>query len=190
VSGKLRLAALVALALSVSTPEIAAACSPVPPPEPPPRTAAESDSDFAARRAKWFADLFEAEEIASLPGRKAHEDRLWATAGRVVLARLDKTGSIRLRGSEGQYYKSPLATLRAVKWLKGHPSPRRLKVHFLSDDTCDHGGGDAVEGKAGEHYLLFYRDGPLDAGNILDTLGRHRAVTQRSRDAFDLKGRE
>jgi hypothetical protein len=150
--------------------------------------AAESDSDFAARSAKWYSDLYESERIASLPGRIAREEGLWGTARRVVLARVQKIGSIRLRGSEGQYYKSPLAELRAVKWLKGNPSPRRLKVHFLSANTCDHGGGSAPEGEVGEVFLLFYGAGPIEPRNILDTLPKDRVVTRRSREAFELAG--
>jgi hypothetical protein len=176
------------LVLTVSLPEIAVACEPPPPPEPPPRTPTESESDFAARGQKWYADLQDAEIRASLPGRMAREDRLWATAYRVVLARIEKIGSTRVRGSEGHYYNSPLVELRALKWLKGNPSPRRLKVHFLSDNSCDFGGAGnaAYDGEVGEVYLLFYKPGPIDPRNILDTFSRDRVVTARSQEAFDL----
>lgn len=184
-----RLACLAAAAAAVGIPRAAPACLPPEPPSPPPRTASESESDFAERSRKWYADLFEAQDRASLPGRVAEEERLWATAGRVALARVEKVGSIRLRGSGGYWYKSPLVTLRTIRWLKGHPSPRRLKVHFLSDDSCDFGGaGDAAyDGEAGDVFLLFYKPGPIDPRNILDTFDRARAVTPRSRAAFDLE---
>lgn len=183
--GLLRLACLAAAAASLSVPEIADACEPPPPPDPPPRAAGESEAGFEARSRQWYADLFEAERKASLPARTAKEDRLWATAHRVVLARIEKLGSTRLRGSEGQYYKSPLVTLRALRWLKGNPSPRRLKVHYLSDESCDFGGvGDVPEGEVGDTFLLFYRPGPLDPRNVLDTYDKHRAVTARSQAAF------
>lgn len=185
---RLRLVCFAAAVSILGLPQAAAACSPVPPPEPPPRASSESEAEFAARSAKWYLDLHEAEEKASRPGRIAHEDRLWATAGRVVLARVEKVGSIRLRGSERQWYESPLATLRAIRWLKGHPSPRRLKAHYLSDDTCDHGAGNAPEGEVGEIILLFYRAGPIDPRNILDTFRKERAASTRSRAAFDLAG--
>lgn len=98
-------------------------------------------------------------------------------------------GSTRLRGSEGQYYKSPLVTLRPLKWLKGNPSPRRLRVHFLSDLSCDFGGvGDVPEGEVGQVFLLFYRPGPLDPRNVLDTYDADRVVTERSRQAFEFAG--
>jgi hypothetical protein len=181
----LRLACLIAPALGLCIPQSAAACSILPPPEPSPQASAESDSDFAARSRKWYVDLFEAERLASLPGRIADEDRLWAAAHRVVLARIEKIGSTRVRGSEGQRYKSPLVTLQAFKWLKGHPSPRRLKVHFLSDDSCDFGGvGDVPEGEVGEVFLLFYKAGPLDPRNVIDTFDKDRVVTARSQAAF------
>src|SRR5687767_9896945 len=187
VSGKLRLAVLAALSLGVSTPEIAAACSPVPPPEPPPRAEGESAEEFAARRQRWFVDLFEASRKADLPGQKAREDHLWATAGRVVLARLEKIGSTRLRDSDGEYWKSPLMTLRPIKWLKGNPSPRRLKVHYLSADSCDFGGvGDVSDGEVGDVFLLFYRPGPVDPRNVLDSYDRNTAVTARTQEALAL----
>lgn len=181
----LRLSYLFAAALSLCIPRIADACSIDPPPEPSPRTSAESDAEFAARSGKWYRDIYERAREAALPGLIADEDRLWATAHRVVLARIRKIGSTRLRGSEGQWYESPLVTLRAVKWLKGNPSPRRLRVHFLSDDSCDQGGGDAPEGEVGEVFLLFYKPGPIDSRNILDTSGKDRVVTERSRAAFE-----
>jgi hypothetical protein len=184
-----RLACLAATLSSLCAPHLAAACLPPEPPIPPPRTSAESESDYAARSEKWYIDLHEAEEEASLPGRVAHEEHLWTTARRIVLARVEKVGSTRLRGSERQYYKSPLVTLRAVKWLRGDPSPRRLKVHFLSDASCDFGGvGDAPEGEIGQAFLLFYRAGPIDPRNILDTFRKDRAVTTRSRAAFARAG--
>jgi hypothetical protein len=185
VSPLLHLARLVAPALSLCIPGIAAACSIDAPPSPPPRTLAESDAEFEARSRQWYAGLAEAERKASLPGRIAEEDRLWARADRVVLARVVKVGSTRLRGSEGQYYESPLMTLRALKWLKGNPSPRRLKVHYLSDDSCELGGvGDVPEGEVGDIFLLFYRPGPLDPRNVLDTYDKDRAVTARSQAAL------
>lgn len=188
--GPFRLTCLAAAASCLSVPQTALACLPPEPPSPPPRTSAESESDFAARSERWFLDLHEAERRASLPGLTAHEDRLWATAQRVVLARVEKIGSTRVRGSEGQYYKSPLVELRALQWLKGNPSPRRLKVRFLSDESCDFGGAGnaAYDGEVGRIYLLFYKPGPLDPRNILDTFSKDRVVTARSRKAFDPAG--
>jgi hypothetical protein len=115
----------------------------------------------------------------------AHEDRLWASAARVVLARVQRVGSIRLRGSENQWFESPLVTLTPIRWLKGNSKAKRLKVRYLSDDSCDSGGGLAPEGAVGETFLLFYRPGMLRPGNILDSIRRDYAVTQRTRDAFD-----
>jgi hypothetical protein len=181
---------LVAPALALGMARAALACEPPPPPEPPPRTAAESESDFAARSSKWYSHLSEAERVAALPGRIAREDRLWANARRVALARLESIDSIRLRGSEGQWYKSPLARLRALRWLKGNPSPRTLKVHYLSDNSCDFGGvGEAADGgEVGGVYLVFYGDGPIEPRNVLYTFGKDRVVTPRSREAFGLAG--
>lgn len=168
-------------------PQLARACLPPEPPSPPPRAASESEREFNARSKNWYSDYFEAERQAYLPVRAAREDRLWATARRVALARAERVGSTRLRGSEGQYYKSPLVTLRTIKWLKGKSSPRRLKLHYLSDDSCDSGGGDAPEGEVGEIFLLFYRAGPIEPRNVLDSFRRDRVVTGRSKAAFDLE---
>lgn len=185
----LRLACLAAAVSILGISQVAAACSPIPPPEPPPRAPSESEAEFAARSGKWYLAIHEAAEKASRPGRLAHEERLWATARRVVLARVEKVGSTRLRGSERQYYKSPLVTLRAVKWLKGNPSPKRLKVHFLSDDSCDFGGvGDVPEGEVGDVFLLFYRAGPIDPRYVLDTFDKDRAVSRLSQAALGLAG--
>lgn len=180
-----------ATALSLCIPQIASACLPPEPPPPPPRIPAETEARFAARSEKWYAALFEAERKAALPGKVAHEDRLWATAQRVALARVAKVGSTRVRSSEGQWYKSPLVRLRAIKWLKGNPSPRRLKVHFLSDDSCDFGGAGnaAYDGEVGGIFLLFYKPGAIDPRNILDTFSEDGVVTNRSRAAFELQER-
>lgn len=186
VTALFRLACVAAAAFGLCGLGPTKACSPVPPPSPPPQAAAESDSQFAARSDEWYRDLYEREWEAGRPGRIAHEQRLWATAGRVVLARIAKVGSIRLRGSEGQLYRSPLVTLRAVEWLKGKPSRVALKVHYLSDDSCDHGGGDVIGGAVGDRFLLFYRPGPIDPRNVIETLGRRRASTTPSLDALTL----
>ncbi len=169
---------------------MAAACLPLPPPEPSPQRTAESEAEFAARRAKWYGDIAEQAMKASLPKRAADEDRLWATAQRVVLARITKVRSTRLRGSEGQWYESPLVTLRPIKWVKGQSSAERLKIHLLSDDSCDGGAGDAPDGDVGEIFLLFYRPGALGPRDVLDTLDQGSAVTTRSREAFRLLDRQ
>jgi hypothetical protein len=120
----------------------------------------------------------------------AHEDRLWSTSGGVVLARIRKVGSTRLTGSEGQSYRSPLVTLRPILWLKGSGSARSVRVHYLSDDSCEFGGaGDAPEGDAGDLMLLFYRQGPIHPRNIADTFRSDRVVTERSQSAFRLEAR-
>ena len=125
----------------------------------------------------------------ALPGLIAREERLWGTAHRILLARVERVGTTRLRGSEGQWYESPLVTLRPIRWLKGSGSPRLVRVHYLSDDTCDHGGGDAPDGELGDLFLLFYGPGPLRPRAILGTLGADWAVSERSQRAFDLSDR-
>lgn len=184
----LRVAGFVALTLSFGIHQIAAACTVESPPPPTPRAASESEGEFAARRDRWYRDIAERQRQEALPGMAAEEDRLWATARRIVLARIESVGSTHLRGSEGRRYESPLVTLRPVRWLRGSSSARRLSVHYLSDGSCDFGGaGDAPEGEVGDVFLLFYGPGSIDPRSILDTLDRDRAVTQRSRDAFDLE---
>ena len=42
----------------------------------------------------------------------------------------------------------------------------------------------SLEGDVGDTFLLFYRPGMLTPGNILDSYGEDRGVTQRTRDAF------
>ncbi|HEX8365025.1 MAG TPA: hypothetical protein VF603_07060 [Allosphingosinicella sp.] len=155
---------------------------------PRPRTAAESEADFAARRDAWYRNLAERQRQQALPRWAAEEDRLWATARRIVLARIESVGSTYLRGSEGQRYQSPLVTLRPIRWLRGSSSARRLRVHFLSADSCDHGAGNAPYGRVGDVFLLFYGPGPPNPRNVLDTLGRGRAVTQRTQRAFGIDG--
>lgn len=182
----LRLACLIATALSIGIPGIATACLPPPRPAPPPRTSGETEAEFSARSAKWYRDINEREWKEALPGMAAREDRLWASAARVVLARVTKVGSTRFRGSENQWVDSPLVTLRPVKWLKGNSKAKRLRVRYLSDDSCDQGGGDAPDGEVGDRILLFYRPGMLIPENVLDTLSEDRGLTRRSRDAFGL----
>src|SRR4051812_1250633 len=156
----LRSASLFALALGICIPVSAMACSIPPPPLPPPRGAAESEAEFAARSDRWYRDIAQRQRQEALPAMSAHEDRLWTTAERVVLARVERVGSTQLRGSEGQRYRSPLVTLRPVQWLKGYGSSRRMHVHYLSDDSCAFGGaGDAPQSDVGDLILLFYRRG-------------------------------
>lgn len=178
------LACLAATATSFCFPVVAAACEPAPPLPPPPRTTAESEEEFAARSRKWYSELNERERQESLSGAKPEQERLWQAAERIVLARVVRVGSIRLRGSEGQWYRSPLATLQPIRWLKGSSSGRRLQVHFLSDDTCNHGAGSAPQGEVGQVFLLFYRRGPLDPRNIIDSIGEETAATRRAQKAL------
>jgi hypothetical protein len=178
------LTCLVAAIASFSIPAVAAACSLPPLSPPPPRTAAESEEEFAARTRKWYGDLNERERQEWLSQAAPEQERLWEVAERIVLARVVRVGTIRLRGSEGQWYESPLATLRPIRWLKGSSSATRLQVHFLSDDTCDHGAGPAPEGEVGETFLLFYRRGHLNPRNILDTIDEQSAATARTQQAL------
>lgn len=146
--------------------------------------AGESAEQFAARRVRWYEDHDERRRLEMLPERTALEERLWARAERVVLARVVKVRSIRLRGSEGQWFRSPLATLRPIRWLRGRGAARRLWVHDLSDDSCDGGAGLAPDGEVGEHFLIFYGPGPAEPRNVLDSFSLARAVTSRTREAF------
>ena len=178
------LTCLVAAATSLCIPAVAAACSPPPLPPPPPRTATETAEEFAARSGKWYGDLVQQERQEWLRRAAPQQERLWQEAERIVLARVIRVGTIRLRGSEGQGFESPLATLRPIRWLKGSSSAKRLRVHFLSDDSCDSGAGPAPEGEVGEVFLLFYRRGPLNPRNILDTIGEQSAATPRAQEAL------
>ncbi|HYD11404.1 MAG TPA: hypothetical protein VEC11_01005 [Allosphingosinicella sp.] len=182
-----RLASMVGLMLGICIPASAVACSIPLPPSPPPRAAAESEADFAARSERWYRDIAERQEQEARSYQAAREDQLWATAARVVLARVQRIGGTRVRGSEGQWYESPLVTLRPVRWLKGSGSARRVRVHYLSADSCLSGGaGDATDSQVGDLVLLFYRRGESIPQNILDSFARDRVVTQRSQNAFAL----
>lgn len=182
-----RLAGLVTFALFVSIPTSVAACTIAPPPPPPPRTDVESEAEFAARSDDWYRRVTEQQWQDALPGTVANEDRLWMTSERVVIARVESVREIWLRGSEGQRYRSPLVSLRPVQWLKGRRAVGRLKVHYLSDDSCAFGGaGDAPHSGVGDLVLLFYRQGATEPRNVLDTFRRERVVTNRSQAAFDL----
>ena len=184
----LRLACFLATALTLCIPGIAAACSPPAPPPPPPRTPTETAAEFSERSQAWYRDVYERQRKAALPRMAAPQDRLWASAARVVLARVQRVGSIRLRGSENQWFESPLVTLTPIRWLKGSSNAKRLKVRYLSDDSCDSGGGLAPEGEVGETFLLVYRPGMLTPGDILDSIRADYAVTRRTRAAFGLHG--
>ena len=180
-----RLACFAATALSFCVPGIAAACSIVPTPAPPPQAAEESDEAFAARSKAWYREIGERERREALPRWTAHEDRLWATARWVVLARIEKVRSTRLRGSGRQWFESELVTLRTIRWLKGRAVAKRVRIHALSNDSCKFGGaGAALEGDVGEVFLLFYRSGPLGPLNLIDSFDKHGIVTARSREAF------
>ena len=122
-----------------------------------------------------------------MPIRVAYEDRLWSTAQRVALARVERVGTVWLRGSEGQMYDSRLVTLRPIRWLKGPGTSQPVRVHLLSDDSCDSRVGDVMIAEPGEVFLLFYGPGSISPRNILDTLGSDWAVTQRSQRAFDIQ---
>lgn len=146
----------------------------------------ETDAEFEQRKAKWYRELQWQGWAEALVRAVPYQDRLWATAERVVLARVERVGRIRLRG-QGHWYRSPLVTLRPVEWLKGRSSARRLQVHYLSADTCSIGGaGHAPYGEVGEVFLLFYKPGRLSPRNILTTIGKDYAASPRTREAFGL----
>lgn len=181
----LRLSFLAIAAAGLCIPQSSIACLPLPPPPPPPRTESESEADFVARSRVWYIDWAERERKEREPEAIRYEDGLWAKAERVVLARIEKVGSTRVRNSEGQFYKSPLVTLRPMKWFKGDGGSGRLKVHYLSDDSCDFGGaGNAPNGEKGDVFLLFFRKGAITPERLLDSFDRYRAVTQRTRAAL------
>ncbi|MFM5907645.1 MAG: hypothetical protein ACKOPO_08680 [Novosphingobium sp.] len=160
---------------STAAPGTAYAC---PPPPPPPRQAAgESDVDYRARMAKLQADM----AAAVRTGISQRQARLWDESPSIFIGEVVKTR----RGHAPFYGPGQSAFIRPVKWIRGAPSGKRFWLDYKSYTSCGPvGGGDAVDGKPGERFVLFAGSGALKSETVIDTIGPQSALDQRIVDAL------
>jgi hypothetical protein len=145
----------------------AAACPPPPPPPPP----APGESIEA-----WQARL-EAEAQAQIAG---YQRGWWEQSQSVLLARIERIDSVAIRNDwTGTNARSPRVRLRPVRWLKGSGPPGRFHLNVTGVSDCGpYGGGEAVNGRMGELFLVFVREGRPSQANVITSLALDTIVDE------------
>jgi hypothetical protein len=77
---------------------------------------------------------------------------LWDFNPRVFVARIERVKPVHLSfGGVGQS-----ARLKPIRWLKGEEKNISFWLTYKGDTDCGpYGGGDAVDGKIGETFVIF-----------------------------------
>ena len=164
-----------ALGLAVALAFAPAAALACPPPPPPPAPWPDESPGHFGERLR----AIEAEELARTVEA---QQRRWAEAASVVLARVERVEPIR----SGLYDGMNRATLLPMRALKGS-APRRAFV--LADsgmtDCGAYGAGDATAARSGEVVLLYLRRGRPSARTLLDAIAETRVRDPRARLLID-----
>lgn len=162
--------ALASIVLALSSGGAAVhACTPPPPPPPPDR--GETDAAYRARLVRLAA----AEQAQWRLDRGRAQAAQWQASTLVFVGRVE-----RVQTSPEPYRGAPSVLVRPVRWLKGQGSGRLVRMQYTGMTTCGpYGGGDAVRGKAGEHFVLFAGQLPGDSRPAIDSVGTRWAVEPR-----------
>lgn len=146
----------------------AAEACPPPPPEPPP---APGESIEA-----WRARL-DAEAQAQTA---SYQRGWWDQSQSVLLARIERIDSVPVRNDWANVNThSPRVHLRPVRWLKGSGPSRRFHLNITGITDCGpYGGGEAVNGRIGDVFLVFVRDGRPNQASVITSLALDHIVDQ------------
>lgn len=148
-----------------------------PPPPPPPPEAGESNEAYQTR----LAALRAAEAEVNAQRVLQMQQGWWDESQSVLLARVVRRDSIRLKDNWGEIYgRSPRVLLRPVRWLKGSGSSRRFRLNYEGLTSCGpYGGGDAVDGEIGEVFVVFVREGRPRQDSVITSLAMDRVRDPR-----------
>lgn len=109
-------------------------------------------------------------------GRLQRQAWLWQESPAIFIGKVSK---IRL-GKAPFYGPGQSAFILPVKWIRGAPSRKGFWLEYKSFTSCGPtGGGDAVDGKAGERFILFAKAGAPSSDRVIDSLSKKNALDQR-----------
>ncbi len=173
---KFGLAAVVAFAALASGEALA--CS-ILPPMPPPQVVmipGESPEAFEPR-AKLHYDGFAAlQEKKARDSEAARQADLWDRAARVAVVELVSAREVSIE---------PFGTGRAVQvkpvsWLKGKGGKAPVEIAHTSYTSCGASPWwDALAGKSGERFVVFFTEGPIGQASVMDAMAVGRVTDTR-----------
>lgn len=131
-----------------------------------------------------MAALRAEESAAFLASRVEYQQQWWNESQSVLLARVERVGSVQLRDDWGEAYDdSPRVFLRPVRWLKGSGSARRFRLSYDGMTSCGpYGGGDAVDGEVGEVFVVYVREGQPHQRSVIESLAPENVVDPQVRE--------
>ncbi len=164
----------------------AMACSPAPPLPDPAQQAGEADEDYQLRIQQFRLRAREEQMVRYRLAASEMEDGLWAESDRVLIARLIFKAEAIIKTDFGGWAKEPVVTLKPRTWHKGRGHKTEFILYPTDYDSCSYPGkGDAIDGETGDFFLVFIKSGSTDINNITTTISASRAVTLRSKQAFE-----
>ncbi len=144
------------------------ACPP-PPPPPEPRPG-ESEQAYNARL-KELAAAQRAEGQAVIATRQA---TLWNESPIIFVGQVERVRPMQTDGA------GPSALIRPVRWIKGKGGANSFWLRHRGMTSCGpYGGGDAVEGKVGQRYIVFASRRRLSSKAVIHSVGAANAVDER-----------
>jgi hypothetical protein len=156
-------------------PIIALACPP--PPSPPPKEAGEGDQAYQMRMQKRDDDA----RARFRQQTALRQALLWDFSSVILIARIERVKPVRLSfGHQGQSVR-----LKPTRWIKGEGKRLTFWLRYAGETDCGpYGGGDAIEGKIGEEFVVFARAGNLSSVSVEDSVGANNAIDIRIFEAL------
>lgn len=173
---KFGLAVVVAFASLVSGEALA--CSILPPVPPPQVVMIPGESAEAAQeRAKLHYDGFAAlQEKKARDGEAVRQAELWDASQKVAVVELTSAREVTFE---------PFGTGRAVRvkpvsWLKGKGGKAPVELAHTSFTSCGASPWwDALAGKPGDRFVVFFTDGPIGQSSVKDAMAAARVTDTR-----------
>ncbi len=146
------------------------ACPP-PPPPPEPR-AGESEQAYKAR----LEELAAAERAQLRAAMASRQAALWNESPIIFVGQVERVRPRKI------YFHGPgqSALIRPVRWIKGKGGAGSFWLRYEGESSCGpYGGGDAVDGKVGQRFVIFASRGRLTSSAVIDSIGAARAIDER-----------
>ncbi len=149
-----------------------------PPPPPPARVTGETAEAYKAR----LAAMDKAMRAAGNQALADRQKRAWDSAALIFIARVEQVRPVKLT----YYGPGQTAQVKVLRWIKGKAKGGKFWISYKGETSCGPvGGGDAVDGKVGELFVVMASGAPLSSARVIDSFGAARAFDLRIRAALE-----
>lgn len=155
-----------------------------PPPSPPSKLIGETDAAYDAR----MKVLFESQRVQYRLALFNAQAEAWRQSEVVLVGRVDRVKKVKLPYPTPRGDTSQEVLVRPISFLKSKQSRRVFWVRSSGVTTCGpYGGGDAIDGAVGDHFLFFISQTKSGGHRVTDSVGPNRAEEPRVRAALALR---